>query len=164
MAKMQAVEYIPADWLQMIFAGVDPAQIARKFSAFADMKDDDLNTDIFARVEDWVNNGPDIPSELLIESTQAWYKNNAIYKGEWRIGGAAIDARHIKKPCHVTIPTRDKIVPPASAEPLARQLPNATLLKADGGHISLMMGRHAKANLWKPLTAFFMMHCGKDSS
>lgn len=153
--KIQTLDYVPADWLTMIFAGVEPAQIARKFSAFSDMNPNDLSTEIFVAVEDWVNGGADIPSSLLSTSVNEWYKNNNIYKGLWSVSCKRIDACTIKKPCHVTIPSRDKIVPPNSALALSEQLPQCELLNANGGHISLMMGTKAEENLWKNLLKFF---------
>jgi poly(3-hydroxyalkanoate) synthetase len=158
--KIKAIDYVPADWLQMIFLGVDPAQIARKFSAFADMNPEDEVTKIFIEVEDWLNNGADIPSPLLIESVSKWYIDNEIVLGKWRVGRTIIDARKIKKPCHVTVPQKDRIVPPQSAMGICQQLSNVTILRADTGHISLMMGRQARDILWAPLRDFFMTHCG----
>lgn len=159
--KIKTIDYVPADWLQMIFMGVDPSQIARKFSAFDDMNIDEDKARIFIEVENWLNGGADIPSPLLIESVTKWYVNNEIYKGVWEIGGYKIDARSITKPCHVTIPQKDRIVPPSSAEAICQQLSKVSILKADTGHISLMMGREAKHILWDPLCDFFMMHCGR---
>lgn len=152
--KMQVIDYVPADWLQMIFAGVDPAQIARKFSAFDDMDEQDIQTQIFIAVEDWVNGGADIPSPLLLESVTKWYQHNQIYKGQWTINGQIIDAGSIQKPSIIIVPSRDRIVPPAQAHALSEQLPHHKLLTSSGGHISLMISKNAISEIWQPLSHF----------
>lgn len=154
--KMRAIDYVPADWLQMIFMGVEPSQIARKFSAFHDMPEGDIQTEIFIAVEDWLNGGADIPSSLLLTSVIEWYQQNLIYKGKWMCAGHKIAASSIQKPCHVIVPKRDRIVPYNAALALVQQLPNGTLLETDGGHISLMISKAAREAIWKPLEIFLI--------
>ena len=41
-------------------------------------------------------------------------------------------------PTLVVVPSRDRIVPPRSAEPLAAAIPGATVLRPPFGHIGMM--------------------------
>lgn len=152
--RVQHLSYMPSDWLQMIFAGVDAGLIARKFSAFADMKQDSKQATLFVAVEDWVNGGADLPAGIVQDCVGSWYQENKAYQREWTIAGKLVDAKKITKPSLVIVPGRDKIVPPPSARALAKQLPNATLLEPDCGHISMMVGRNAESDVWKPIKAW----------
>ena len=145
------IDYMPNEWLQMLFAGVDPSQIARKFSAFADMKPNSIEEKLFVAVEDWVNGGGDLPAGIVRDAVKNWYLDNKAVTGKWSVQGKKINARHIQKPSLVIIPAKDKIVPPDSAVPLSEQLQDAYILTPDCGHISMMVGAKAEHDVWEPL-------------
>ena len=149
--RVKQIEYMPADWLQMIFAGVDPGLIARKFSAFADMKQDSSQAELFVAVEDWVNGGADLPAGIIHDCVKSWYIDNKACKGTWTVAGQKIVAKKIEKPSLVIVPGRDRIVPPASARALYNQLPNVWILEPDCGHISMMVSSKAQGMVWEPM-------------
>ncbi len=135
----------------MNFEVVEPAQVSRKFSAFADMKQGSIEEKLFVAVEDWVNGGGDLPSGIIQQAVKDWYLDNKVVNGQWKIGSKKIDARKIKKPSLVIVPAKDKIVPPASAKPLSEQLQDAYILTPDCGHISMMVGSRAEKEVWEPM-------------
>lgn len=145
------IDYMPNEWLQMLFAGVEPAQIARKFSALADMTEGSIEEKLFVAVEDWVNGGGDLPAGIVRQAVKYWYQDNKVVSGQWAVSGKKINARHITKPSLVIVPAKDKIVPPASAEPLSEQLQDAYILTPDCGHISMMVGSRAQKEVWEPM-------------
>lgn len=151
LGRVRHLDYMPNEWLQMIFSGVDPVQVARKFSAFADMKPDSVEEKLFVAVEDWVNGGGDLPSGIVQQAVQNWYLDNKVISGNWVVNGHKIDARKIKKPSLVIVPAKDKIVPPESAEPLSLQIPDAYILSPPCGHISMMVGSVAEKQVWEPM-------------
>jgi len=57
----------------------------------------------------------------------------------------------VAMPAFCAIPSRDRIVPPASAEALAAALPGAATHRAAAGHIGMVVGSGAEAALWRPL-------------
>lgn len=148
--RVAHLDQMPASWLQMIFAGVDPSLVARKFSAFSEMKMESAAAKLFVAVEDWVNGGPDLPAGVARQAVSEWYLENKPCHGTWDVAGVPIQARKIKTPSLVIIPSRDKIVPPASARALMKQLPNVWVLEPDCGHISMMVGASAKGEVWAP--------------
>jgi len=151
LTRVRHLDYMPADWLQMIFAGVDAGLIARKYAAFADMKQDTAEANLFVAVEDWVNGGADLPAGIIQDCVAGWYIDNKPAKGTWMVAGKKVSAKKITKPSLVIVPGRDRIVPPESARKLATQLPNVTLLEPDCGHISMMVGSKAETQVWKPI-------------
>ena len=149
--RVGVLDYLPNEWLQMIFAGVEPATVARKFSAFADMKSGSIEEKLFVAVEDWVNGGGDLPSGIIQDVVKDWYQDNKVVKGQWSVAGQKINARKITKPSLVIVPAKDKIVPPESSEPLSRQISDGYILIPECGHISMMVGARAKDEVWEPM-------------
>lgn len=151
LGRVRHLDYMPNEWLQMIFSGVDPAQMARKFSAFADMTSGSIEEKLFVAVEDWVNGGGDLPSGIVQQAVKNWYLDNKVVGGNWVVSGKKIDARKIKKLSLVIVPAKDKIVPPESAKPLSEQIPDAYILTPPCGHISMMVGSVAEKEVWEPM-------------
>lgn len=153
------LDYMPAQWLQMIFAGVDANLIARKFSAFADMEPKSREAQLFIAVEDWVNGGSDLPTSIVHHTVGGWYLENKTMKGEWSIAGEVIDVANITKPSFVVVPGKDKIVPPNSARPLGKKIKGAMVIEPDCGHISMMIGSKAEEQVWIPLRDWIFLQC-----
>lgn len=151
LSRVRGLDYMPADWLQMIFASVDPGLIVRKYSAFAGMKQNSAEARMFVAVEDWVNGGADLPAEVMQSCVQSWYLDNLPVKGTWRVAGRDIAAKRIEKPALVIVPGRDRIVPAASARALARQIRGAVMLEPDCGHIGMMVSDKAEKMVWEPI-------------
>lgn len=149
--RVMHLDYLPNEWLQMIFAGVEPSMVARKFSAFAEMDMDTIEAKLFVAVEDWVNGGGNLPSGIVQNTVRNWYLDNKVVSGRWLVMGKKINARKINKPSLVIVPAKDKIVPPASAKPLAMQIPDADILVPECGHISMMVGSRAAEEVWEPM-------------
>ena len=92
-----------------------------------------------------------MPAGIVRQAVNDWYIHNKPASGKWRINRKIISAKKIKKPALVVIPSNDTIVHPNSAKALAKQLPNATTMTVDFGHISMMMGAKAEEGFWTPL-------------
>ncbi len=61
-------------------------------------------------------------------------------------------------PVLLAIPAQDRIVPPASAQALAAQLPAATVLTPGAGHVGMVAGARARAQLWDPVLDWLRTH------
>lgn len=137
---------LPVDWIQNVFAHVNPALAIHKFSAFLEMEAGSAEEQIFIAVEDWLNSGQDLPGGVARSCILDWYSANKPAKGEW------VDLGRLENhPILVVAAGKDILVPPESAIAVAQQLPHATLLEPPCGHISLMAGKQAKAQIWEPL-------------
>jgi poly(3-hydroxyalkanoate) synthetase len=72
-------------------------------------------------------------------------------RGEWRVAGLPVDPAKLALPTFVSVPARDRIVPPESALPLAALIPGAVLHQPAAGHIGMAAGGTAETALWRPL-------------
>jgi poly(3-hydroxyalkanoate) synthetase len=148
---LDATGTIPIDALQAIFALLDPGAVADKFRRFGRLDQDGARARLFVAIEDWANDGVPLAAPVARECFADWYGANTPLRGEWRIAGMPVLPGRLRLPCFVAIPGKDRIVPPASAWPLARLLPAPTVIEPASGHIAMVAGAQAEAALWRPL-------------
>jgi len=154
MPVIEQLGELPVDVLQGLFFALDPFLGARKFRAFAGADPDSPKALEFVALEDWLNDGVPLAARVARECLIGWYGSNDTSRGEWRLGGRAVLPQHIELPSFVVIPEQDRIVPPASAEALARALPHVTRLSPPLGHIGMMVGGKATDSVWQPLAGW----------
>ena len=146
---------LPVDMLQMLFAGLDPFGIQRKFEAFAELKPDGPRADLFVALEDWLNDGVPLAAPVARECIGGWYGENSPAKGNWIIAGQAIRPEQLDIPAIALIPARDRIVPPLSALAVADALPSCQTAHVDAGHIGMVVGSGMKKAVWAVLRDWF---------
>lgn len=142
---------LPVDAIQALFAGVDPLQVVRKFVGFAGLDPDSERARLFVAVEDWLNDGVPLAAPVARECLGGWYGASTPAGGRWRVAGEVVEPAALDLPSLVVIPDQDRIVPPASAEALARALPRAEALRPAAGHIGMIVGGGAVERLYEPL-------------
>jgi polyhydroxyalkanoate synthase len=151
MPGFRALGAMPLDVLQGLFAGLDPLLAYKKFRRFARLAPDSEEALAFVALEDWLNDGVPLPWRVAEECLIGWYGENRCGRGTWTVGGAAVSPGSVAMPCLAVVPDNDRIVPPRSALALADALPGCTTLRASAGHIGMMVGGRARAELWEPL-------------
>jgi polyhydroxyalkanoate synthase len=142
---------LPVDVIQGLLAGSDPLQVPAKMRAFARLDPAAPETAAFVALEDWLNDGVPLAGPVAEECLVGWYGQNEPARGAWRVAGEPVLPETWPGPTLVVVPARDRIVPPASAEALARALPGAEILRPAAGHIGMVAGRNAPEALWRPL-------------
>ena len=148
---MAAQGALSVDLLQSLFAMQDPFAIARKFRAFGRLDQASARARRFVALEDWLNDGVPLAAPVAREALGEWYGRNTPARGEWCVAGLPVTPADWRGPAFLAIPARDRIVPPASALPLAAAIPGARVHLAQAGHIGMVAGEGAEAALWRPL-------------
>lgn len=149
---------LSVDALQSMFFSLDPLQGWTKFRAFAEIAADSPAAESFVALEDWLNDGVPLAAGVARECLFGWYGDNSPAGGVWEVSGQIIDPADIACPTLGIIPAQDRIVPPASALALIEKIPDATALSPQAGHIGMMVGRRAEAQLWAPLADWIDAH------
>ncbi|HVY16898.1 MAG TPA: alpha/beta fold hydrolase [Rhodopila sp.] len=149
---LQHESAMPVDFLQSLFAMLDPWSVARKYRRFGRLDPDGEAARLFVAMEDWLNDGIPLAAPVARSCLKEWYGLNLPVRNEWRIAGLPVDPRDIRLPTFVAIPDRDRIVPPASALALAALLEEVTVHKPGAGHIGMAAGPRAEQELWQPLS------------
>ena len=160
---IEALGELPVDAIQVLFAGLDPQLVPRKFAAFARLDPASRAAAVFVALEDWLNDGVPLAGPVARECLSGWYGRNTPAGGQWRVAGRPVDPGRLDLPCLCVIPAHDRIVPPASAEALAAAIPGAERLTPAAGHIGMVVGRQARAQVWRPLAAWLAAHAGGSS-
>ncbi len=142
---------LPVDALQLLFAMLDPWGIARKYRGFARLDPEGPRARLFVALEDWLNDGVPLAAPVARECLSGWYGENTPARGAWRVAGLPVEPQGLRMPAFVAVPSRDRIVPPESAAPLAHLIPGATLHRPAAGHIGMAAGSNAATALWQPL-------------
>ena len=144
-------EPVPVAVIQSLFMALDPFLAERKFIRFAGF---DMNGEAargFVALEDWINDGVPLARRVALDCARLWYRANDPGRGAWRVAGERVQPGDIAVPSLVVLPSRDRIVPPRAAEPLANAIPGATVLRPQFGHIGMMASAQAPEAVWRPI-------------
>lgn len=147
--RIAADKKLPKDWIQSVFAAVNAQRAIEKFGKFADMDQDSVDAALFVAVEDWLNDGVDLPSALAETCIRDWYDQNLTGKLLWTVSGEVINPQQLSMPCFVVASETDVIVPFESSVSMAREIKNAQLFKTGKGHIGMITGKNAENEVWK---------------
>ena len=155
-ALIDSLGKAPADLLQGLFAGLDPTLVGRKFRKFAAMDSESEEAMRFVVLEDWLNDGVSLAGPVARECLFEWYLENTPERGQWHINGQSIRPENIQCPSLAVIPARDRIVPPKSAQALAKSIPGADVHSVALGHIGMMTSGRAAQEVFKPVAEWIM--------
>jgi polyhydroxyalkanoate synthase len=142
---------LPVDSLQMLFAGLDPWGIQRKFESFAALDPDNARTALFVALEDWLNDGVPLAAPVARACIEGWYGENQPALKRWTIAGKPVRPDLLNIPSIALIPAKDRIVPPESAGALAAAMPDCRRVPVEAGHIGMVVGSGMKTSVWTEL-------------
>lgn len=143
---------VPPLVTQTIFHLIDPWRIQEKYSRYPSLTPQERIH--FLAVEQWVNDGVPLTQRVAQECFVDWPQKNILATHQWKVGRRWIEPESITCPTLAVLPTKDAIVPLGTAEPLANMIPRCDVLKPESGHISMVVGKQAKQQLWKPLAGW----------
>lgn len=150
-AVMNAKSVLPVDWIQMLFASIDPLFAFNKFRAYAAMDPASDEARRFVIVEDWLNDGVDLVAPAARQALQEWYVDNQPINGVWSIGADLVDTGRIAAPVLVVAASGDRLVPAASARAFMQGQGNVTTISPNIGHIGMMASSRARDEVWQPV-------------
>ncbi|WP_010215921.1 alpha/beta fold hydrolase [Sphingomonas sp. PAMC 26621] len=137
---------VPMEVLQSGFWRLDPARTIAKYEAFATVPPGTLAFRQFVAMEDWANAGAPLPYNAGRELFEDFIGQDTPGTGHWSVGGAPVDPATIACPTIDFVSRNDRIVPAATAA----DLPDRRDLGA--GHVGMVVGSGARAQLWEPLS------------
>ncbi len=137
---------LPMEVLQAAFWQLDPERTVGKYEQLADS--DAATLAAFVQLEDWANDGPPLPLPAAQELLEDFFGADVTGRGEWRVGGQAIAPGAIPCPMLDIVSTTDRIVPAASAVGIGERI------DLQRGHVGMVVGSKAEAELWQPVAAW----------
>ncbi len=149
-----AQKNIPADVIQSLFYMTDPWVFEHKFRRFAGLEPESRAAKDFVALERWVNDGVPMTAAVARDCLIGWAQENQLSRGRWMVDGGKIDPKKIKLPTFIAMPQSDHVVPYDCALPLAQAMPHAEIIHPSAGHVGMIVGSHAKKELWLPFAAW----------
>lgn len=136
--------YLPAEWIQALFASIDPNGAAQKFIKFAKMDQNSEEAKLFIAVEDWLNDGVDIPRSIAQHCIENWFVKNQLYERK---------KTEIHQHVLIAASKKDKLVPYSCAASVEQGIHAKSLerIAPESGHIGLIAGKNAKEKVWKKI-------------
>jgi polyhydroxyalkanoate synthase len=134
---------------QSIFHLIDPWRVQEKFSRYPFLSDAEKQH--FLAVEQWVNDGVPLPNKVAEECFVDWPQGNILARHQWKVGRRWIEPEQVTCPTLAIIPTKDAIVPKGCATPLTKLLKRCDVIMPECGHVSMVVGKHAKKQMWEPV-------------
>ncbi len=159
-AAGEAFGLVPVSLFQTLFALVNPVQATVKFQKFARMDPRSEPARLFVALEDWLADGVPMPAPAAIDLLVHWQIGNVTAWRQWQFLGGMVDPGRIRIPTLVLAGQKDSIAPPPLSEPLARAIPGARLLRPRTGHVGMVVGEAAGAEVVQPLVDFLHAHAG----
>lgn len=144
----EALGLLPMEVLQAGFWRLDPGRTIRKYEAFGAMDPASAPARAFVQLEDWANGGEPLPLAAARQLFEGFVRDDLPGSGRWVVGGQVIDPLTLPCPTLDVISLTDRIVPAATASGLSNRL---TL---GAGHVGMIVGGRARAQLWEPLAAW----------
>ena len=151
---LAALPALPVDMVQALFYALDPFLVLRKFLAFAALDPASPRAADFVALEDWLNDGVALAGPVARECLADWYGANTPGRRSWQVAGQVVDPAALTLPTLVVVPQHDRIVPPPTAQALAREIPGAASFTPPLGHIGMIVGGRAPALVWDRLAAW----------
>lgn len=149
---------LPVEWLQTLFASMDPTTMIDKFAHFADLDPESEQAKRFIAVEDWLNDGLSLPAAVAQDCIGGWFIQNKPVRGEWMLKDRTVHPEDIDCPVLIIASSKDRLVDEKSAAALQDQVKKSTLLNPECGHIGMIAGRHSVARVWQPIADWVHKH------
>ena len=145
-ALANACAQLPGDWLRQFFVSLRPLALGlKKYLDLADLRGRDDALRLFAAMEHWVGDCPNLATAAFCAFIRDCFQDNLLVAGGMRVGGEAVDLRRIRQPVLNLIAERDHLVPPASSRALRGLVASEDYSEAawDVGHIGLYVSSRA---------------------
>lgn len=145
---------VPMEVLQSGFWRLDPARTVAKFGRFASLDPASPAAQAFVALEDWANGGAPLTFAAGAELFEKFFAEDVTGAGEWWVAGSRVRPADLDCAAIEFVSTTDRITPAASAAGLADLRPLSS------GHVGMLVGGRARAQLWEPL-AFWLTTLGR---
>lgn len=145
--------YLPSEWIQSLFATLNQEGAAKKFINFTQTPQESETAALFVMVEDWLNDGVDLPGAIALQCIREWFIENRLITGEFEMNGIRIQPEKISQKCLIVASKQDRIVSYESAINIRHSLSatHCDLITPETGHIGLIVGRKAIDDVWTPI-------------
>ena len=149
-----ALGLVPMEVLQAGFWRLDPQRTVAKFQRFGGLDPASREAAEFVALEDWANGGAPLTYAAGRQLFEDFIGTDDPGGSRWTVGGRIVSPDAIGCPAVEFVSLTDRIVPAATAIGLADRR------DLNAGHVGMVMGSRARAQLWKPLADWLSEQVG----
>ena len=143
---------LPGELMSHLFSQMTPGATMSKYNVgLLDTFDDEKKLLNFLRMEKWLADRPHHPGEAAKQLLINLYKNNELFRGEFRLAGRTVDLGAITMPVLNIYAKDDHIIPPQTTRALKDVVGSGdyTELGLDGGHVGVFVSGKSQGVLGK---------------
>jgi len=157
---IETFDMMPAEFIRSGFKMLNPMADAQMAANVAQNLWNEEWLRGYRAMNRWSNEWIPLPKQFFREWVRHFYQGNELVKGEFRVLGDPVSLRDITAPLLCVAATNDDIVPPASARALVDSVGSTdkTYMELPGGHISVIAGRKARADVWPSVLTWLQEH------
>jgi polyhydroxyalkanoate synthase len=138
-------------WLmQSGFKLLNPVDALSKLMRLHQTAGDEQAIRQFVALESWLEDNRAFPGGVYRDYIRGLYQDNALIRGEFRVGDQPIDLKRLVAPLLNVVALRDHICAPPASRGLMNHVgsDDKRLLEFDTGHIGLTTSRRAHERMW----------------
>jgi polyhydroxyalkanoate synthase subunit PhaC len=154
-AFVDAYGNAPAWFLQACFLAMKPVQnLIQKNISFWENIEDPKFLETFFAMEMWVNDNIAVAGEAFREFVKAFYQENRLVRGEFRLCGQLVNLRNIRCPLLLLAAKEDHLVPPSSTTGILPYVSSRDVssVVVEAGHVGLVVSSKAYQRVWPAAT------------
>ena len=136
--------------VSLLFNSLKPFQLTHeKYRHPASLSSKKESLDTFLRMEQWLNDTPDLAAQAANEFLHSFYQQNSLHKKSLFLKNKQVLLSDINCPVLNFYATKDHIVPPASAQALSQHIKTSLYQEAplQGGHIGAFISKKTQHQL-----------------
>ena len=149
---------LPGEVVAWLMAAFQPTRALDRYRLLAEAAPDDGQARRLARLEVWAGTPVPLTMPAAADVLAGLFGRDMAGRGAWRVGGRQVDPAAIRAPTLVALAGRDVIVPPAAAQGLSGTIPGAENFTVETGHVGLVAGRRAGAEVHLPVAQHLARH------
>lgn len=154
----QRAGYLPGPYVDAVNKMLKPVPnyLGTPWRLFTSVQDGTADKDAYQTMAKWVADNPNFPMRAFRQWTTWVYRENRLAAGRLRLRGRRVDYSKIRQSILVVTATKDHIAPRVGTMPVFDVLTSADVEHLDGvgGHIGLMAGSRARAEIWPRIDAW----------
>jgi polyhydroxyalkanoate synthase len=141
---------VPGETMNSTYSMLQPFSLSvQKYINLVQIMEDTDKLSDFLRMESWIFDSPDQPSETLRQFLKDFYQGNKLVKGEFELGGRTVDLKNITMPVLNIYGDFDTLVPPVSSKALREHVGSKDVqeLAYPVGHIGMFVSGKTQKTL-----------------
>jgi polyhydroxyalkanoate synthase len=159
-AIIETFDLMPAEFIRSGFKMLNPLGDIQQAKALIENAGNPQWLEGYKAMNRWANEWVPLPKQFFRQWVRHFYQRNELFRGELRVMGHPVDLARITVPVLCVGATKDEIVPAASARALVEAVGSTEkqFIELEGGHISVIAGRRAKAQVWPTIAQWLRDH------